>query len=103
MNKYLGTHKGRYRAARAAKKDNFQMVPMTNSDRNFKKDNLKKYNSKKRDNFQMVLLTNTDTKLTTDHGMRQKRSQERQYIFDTVSEVYMEEKDKDKDKETRPL
>ena len=35
----------------------------------------------------MVLLTNTDTKLTTDHGLRQKRSQERQYIFDTVSDV----------------
>ena len=34
----------------------------------------------------MVLLTNTDTKLTTDHGLRQKRSQERQYIFDTVSD-----------------
>merc|ERR1719507_2011520 len=32
----------------------------------------------------MVLLTNPDTKLTTDHGLRQKRSQERQYIFDTV-------------------
>merc|ERR1719150_3330362 len=32
----------------------------------------------------MVLLTNPDTKLATDHGMRQKRSQERQYIFDTV-------------------
>ena len=28
-------------------------------------------------NFQMVLLTNPDTKLTTDHGLRQKRSQER--------------------------
>ena len=35
----------------------------------------------------MVLLTNPDTKLATDHGMRQKRSQERQYIFDTVRDV----------------
>ena len=38
-------------------------------------------------NFQMVLLTNPDTKLTTDHGLRQKRSQERQYIFDTVRSI----------------
>ena len=40
-------------------------------------------------NFQMVLLTNPDTKLTTDHGLRQKRSQERQYIFDTVRSIYV--------------
>ena len=38
----------------------------------------------------MVLLTNPDTKLATDHGMRQKRSQERQYIFDTVSEIQIQ-------------
>ena len=48
------------------------------------------YESNKISTCQMVLLTNPDTKLATDHGMRQKRSQERQYIFDTVSEIQIQ-------------